>query len=83
MGYDYYYDHKTSLIMFGGPGIRWFRNKTKKRMFGLGLFNKGQGASVIDFQLMFFRVDDAEGGDEDDFFEFIGPIPMIGTSTKF
>ena len=84
MGYDdYYYEHKTSLIMFGGPGIRWFRNKTKKRMFGLGLFNKGQGASVIDFQLMFFKVDNVERGDEDDVFEFIGPIPMIGTSTKF
>ena len=77
--YGAYYDNKTSLIMFGGPGIRWFRKKTKKRMFGIGLLGrKGQGASVIDFQVLFFRVDDGEGTTE-----MLGPIPMIGTSTKF
>ena len=74
------YNHKNNSIVFGGPGIRWFRKKTKKRMFGLGLFNKGQGASVIDFQVMFFRVTDIEGRDKS---ELLGPIPMIGTSTKF
>jgi len=71
------YDNKTSLMIFGGPGIRWFRKKTKKRMFGLG--RKGKGASVIDFQLMFFKVDN----DDPNTFEFVGPIPMIGTSTRF
>ena len=49
------------------------RKKTKKRLFGLFKQNNYAGSNVIDIQIFFLHND---GGT-------IGPLPMIGASTRF
>jgi len=63
----------TNTLIYGGPGVRVLRKKTKKRLFGIGKQNNYAGSSVIDFQIFFLHTDG----------ETIGPLPMIGASKRF
>ena len=63
----------TNTLIYGGPGVRLLRKKTKKRLFGFGKQNNYAGSNVIDFQIFFLHTDG----------ETIGPLPMIGASKRF
>ena len=63
----------TNTLIYGGPGVRVIRKKTKKRLFGLFKQNNYAGSNVIDFQIFFLHTDG----------ETIGPLPMIGASKRF
>jgi len=63
----------TNTLIYGGPGVRVLRKKTKKRLFGLFKQNNYAGSNVIDFQIFFLHTDG----------ETIGPLPMIGASKRF
>ena len=63
----------TNTLIYGGPGVRVLRKKTKKRLFGIFKQNNYAGSNVIDFQIFFLHTDG----------ETIGPLPMIGASTRF
>jgi len=68
-----YGENFTNTLIYGGPGIRLLRKKTKKRLFGLFKQNNYAGSHVIDFQIFFLHTDG----------ETIGPLPMIGASKRF
>ena len=63
----------ANTLIYGGPGVRLLRKKTKKRLFGLFKQNNYAGSNVIDFQIFFLHTDG----------ETIGPLPMIGASKRF
>tara|TARA_Y100000748_G_C15391518_1_gene447715 strand:+ start:1 stop:951 length:951 start_codon:yes stop_codon:yes gene_type:complete len=63
----------TNTLIYGGPGVRVLRKKTKKRLFGIFKQNNYAGSNVIDFQIFFSHTDGMT----------IGPFPMIGASRRF
>ena len=62
-----------NTLIYGGPGLRVLRKKTKKRLFGIFKQNNFAGSNVIDFQIFFLHTDGVT----------IGPLPMIGASKRF
>ena len=71
--FNYKSEIDTKTLIYGGPGVRLLRKKTKKRLFGIFKQNNYAGSNVIDFQI-FFSYNDGKT---------IGPLPMIGASTRF
>ena len=67
------YNTRTNTLIYGGPGVRVLRKKTKKRLFGIFKQNNYAGSNVIDFQIFFSHTDGMT----------IGPFPMIGASRRF
>ena len=63
----------TNTLIYGGPGVRVLRKKTKKRLFGILKQNNYAGSNVIDFQIFFLNNDGKTRG----------PFPMIGASKRF
>jgi hypothetical protein len=63
----------SKTLIYGGPGLRWLRKKTKKRLFGIFKNNNYAGSNVIDFQVFFLHTDG----------KTLGPFPMIGASKRF
>ena len=66
-------DKVTKTLIYGGPGLRVLRKKTKKRLFGIFKNNNYAGSNVIDFQVFFLITDGKTRG----------PFPMIGGSKRF
>jgi hypothetical protein len=66
-------DKVTKTLIYGGPGLRVLRKKTKKRLFGIFKNNNYAGSNVIDFQVFFLITDGKTRG----------PFPMIGASKRF
>jgi len=72
----------TTPVIYGGPGFRIMRKKTKSRLWGIGSRNKGAGHAIIDFQLIMLGRENSNNI-EGTTFEFIGPFPVLGTSAIF
>ena len=51
--FNYKSEIDTKTLIYGGPGVRLLRKKTKKRLFGIFKQNNYAGSNVIDFQIFF------------------------------